>query len=115
MVFRLLAKGLSQRGSAQVLGVDPKTIARRVIRFGDCAKKHLARDNFLSRKCSEIVFDEMETFEHTKLKPLTIPMAVEQGTRRILAVDVGKIAAKGHLAKISLKNMVLESVSAKKF
>ena len=41
----------------------------------------------------------METFEHTKLKPLTIPMAVEQGTRRILAVDVGKIAAKGHLAK----------------
>ena len=45
----------------------------------------------------------METFEHTKLKPLTIPMAVEQGTRRILAVDVGKIAAKGHLAKISLK------------
>ena len=103
LVFRLLAKGLSQRGSAQVLGVDPKTIARRVIRFGDCAKKHLARHNFLSSKCSEIVFDEMETFEHTKLKPLTIPMAVEQGNRRILAVDVGKIAAKGHLAKISLK------------
>ena len=50
LVFRLLAKGLSQRGSAQVLGVNPKTIARRVIRFGDCAKKHLARHNFLESK-----------------------------------------------------------------
>ena len=113
-MFRLLAKDSLKRGSAQVFGP-----ARRQLQDGllalDCAKRHLARDNFLSRKCSEIVFDEMETFEHTKLKPLTIPMAVEQGTRRILAVDVGKIAAKGHLAEISLKKYGPRSVSAKKF
>ena len=97
-VFRLLAKGLSQNGIAQVLQVDPKTIARRVTRFGNCARKHLFSEN---KKVDQIVFDEMESFEHTKLKPVTIPLAVEKGTRKILYVGVGKIAAKGHLAQIS--------------
>lgn len=103
VVFRLLAKGLSQRGSAQVLGVDPKTIARRVIRFGSCAKKYVRQLQREQNKVTEVVFDEMESFEHTKLKPLTIPMVVENKTRRILAIEVGKIAAKGHLAQIARK------------
>ena len=100
-VFRLLSKGNSQRGCAQILGVHPKTIARRVTRFGSCAKKHLRSFQKKTRNICEVVFDEMESFEHTKLKPLTIPLAVENKTRKILALDVGKIAAKGHLAEIS--------------
>ena len=102
-VFRLLSKGNSIRGSAQVLGVDPKTIARRVTRFGNCSKKQLEQQRQKLSKISEIVFDEMETFEHTKLKPLTIPMVVENGSRRILAIEVGRIAAKGLLAEVSRK------------
>ncbi len=50
-----------------------------------------------------IEFDEMETFEITKCKPLSIPMVVEKGTRRILGFRVASMPAKGPLAKISLK------------
>jgi len=49
-----------------------------------------------------IQIDELETIEHTKLKPLTIPLCVSHNYK-ILALSVGKIRAKGHLANISVK------------
>lgn len=99
-VFLMLSKGMSQRGCAEVLGVDPKTISRRVWRFGRCAKNHLRKLQKSNLNIESVTFDEMETFEHTKLKPLTIPLAVDTKTRKILALGVGKIAAKGHLASL---------------
>jgi hypothetical protein len=48
-------------------------------------------------------FDDMETSEHTKLKPLSITLAVESKTRRILDFQVSQMPAKGHLAKLSRK------------
>ena len=113
-MFRLLAKGVSQRASAQILEVDPKTIARRVTRFGKCARKHLKARRLTMNKVSEVVFDEMESFEHSKLKPLTIPLAVEKKTRVILALNVGIIAAKGHLAHLSKKKYGYRKCQRKK-
>ncbi len=103
MVFRLYSKGNSERAIAQIIGVNKKTIARRVTPFANCARKHLEKMRAETADITEIVFDEMESFEHTKLKPLTIPLAVEKHTRKILAYDVGKIAAKGPLARLSIK------------
>jgi hypothetical protein len=40
----------------------------------------------------------METAEHTKMKPLSIALAVEEGSRRIVAVEVASMPAKGLLA-----------------
>lgn len=48
-------------------------------------------------------FDDVESFEHSKCKPVSITMAVESGTRRILGFRVSKMPAKGHLAKIARK------------
>ena len=64
-------------------------------------------------KVSEVVFDEMESFEHTKLKPLTIPIAVEKKSRKILALNVGKIAAKGHLASLGKRKYGLRKCERK--
>ncbi len=44
----------------------------------------------------------MESIEHTKLKPLTIPLCVSD-QYQILGITVGKIPAKGHLAEVSQK------------
>jgi hypothetical protein len=44
----------------------------------------------------------MESIEHTKLKPLTLPLAVGDDYR-IYAVSVGRIQAKGLLAELSRK------------
>ena len=94
LVYRLLCKGVSQRGSAFVLGVKQETIARRIDRFGAQAKRNLAHLRASSGNLNQIMLDEMESFEHTKLKPLTMPIAVDEKTRKILALSVGKIAAK---------------------
>lgn len=99
--FRLLCCGLSQRRCAFLLGTKPIAIARRVDRFGACGRNNLEVYRKTRPKAQTILLDEMESFEHTKCKPLTMPIAVEEGTRKILALRVGKIAAKGHLAEIS--------------
>ena len=49
-----------------------------------------------------IEFDDQETSEHTKCKPLSIGLMVEEETRRILGYNVARMPAKGLLAKISV-------------
>jgi hypothetical protein len=51
----------------------------------------------------EVQFDELETYEHTKMKPLSVPLAVDAKTRRILAFQVCSMPAKGLLAKKSVQ------------
>jgi hypothetical protein len=51
----------------------------------------------------EIQFDDLETHEHTKCKPLSVALAVEAKTRKILGFQVSRMPAKGRLSKISLK------------
>jgi hypothetical protein len=58
----------------------------------------------LSRPLARIIqFDDLETFEHTKYKPVSVTLAVEETTRRILAVAVSQMPAKGRLVKKSVQ------------
>ena len=89
--------GNTQRRTARFLNCSKNTIALKLIWLS----KHSAN----SKKNSDgehWQFDEMETIEHTKLKPLTIPICVNENYE-ILGIDVGKIKAKGHLSLISQK------------
>jgi hypothetical protein len=63
------------------------------------------QENLLSALPSidKVHFDDMETSEHTKMKPLAIPIAVEHPSRLILSVDVASMPAKGLLAEKSRK------------
>lgn len=60
------------------------------------------RQKFASCRLEKIVFDEMETFEHTKLKPVSIALAVTT-KREILATEIAQMPAKGLLAAKSRK------------
>jgi hypothetical protein len=99
----LLCSGFSQRRAARKLEVDPKTIARRLPFLGDLArvanKRHLERRGPVERVC----FDDMESSIHTKLKPVSIPLAVEKKTREIIYLRVCSMPAKGLLAEKSRK------------
>ena len=103
LTFKILCSGVSQRRSAYLVGIKPIGIARRVIRFGACSSHNLEAYRHTRDPAQIVQIDEMESFEHTKCKPLTIPIAVERGTRKILSLRVGAIAAKGKLAEISKK------------
>jgi len=102
-LFDLLAAGVSQRKCAELLRIHRKTVARRLLMLGKTCRERNQKQLAKAAKVSTVVFDEMETFEHTKCKPLSIALAVEEKSRRILAVHVSQMPAKGHLARIAMK------------
>lgn len=97
-VLRLHCEGLPQRGMARILGVSRRTIERKFLwlaaQLGPFAKTKTWKD------FQELSFDEMETIEHTKLKPLSIVLCVSENYE-ILKAQVAVMPAKGALARLS--------------
>lgn len=94
-VFLLIVSGNTQQRTAELLDCSPTTVARKL--------QWLAlykTDQSFKQNSEHIQIDEMESIEHTKLKPLTIPICVSD-SYKILGLSVGKIPAKGHLAELS--------------
>ena len=106
VIDRLYDSGVSQRRLARVLGLNPKTVVRKIRFLAE--QKRIGHGLFLEshyrrHPLTAIQFDDLETSEHTKCKPLSVTLAVDPGTRKILQFQVSQMPAKGHLAKISLK------------
>ena len=93
-VFHLLVSGNTQARSAEILNCSATTIARKLLWLAQF------KPNYPPTNALHIQIDEMESIEHTKLKPLTIPLCVSDDYK-ILGINVGKIPAKGHLADLS--------------
>jgi len=100
--FQNFCSLVSMRRSAILLSVSRGTIDRRLLYLKRVAQvshasmqKHLAEKGMLS---SDIQFDDMETFDHTKMKPVSIPLVVDSKTRLILGIDAAQMPAKGPLA-----------------
>ncbi len=107
----LLGSTVTLRRAAQVAGVNRKTVVRKFLFLGKQAElenSKISEQSLLSPE-SEIQFDELETFEHTKLKPLSVPLAVEAKTRRILSIQVARMPAKGLLAEKSRRKYGLRA------
>lgn len=103
LIFHSLVSGESQRRIALLLKLNRKTVVRKMRFLGIMA--YLAHQDSLNAfpPSAEVEFDDLETFEHSKLKPLSVPMLVETGSRRILGFRVGRMPAKGLLVARSLK------------
>ena len=99
LVFSLFASGTSQRRMAKILSVNQKTIVRKFLVLGQICTNDMKENKHLpNRKIESFIFDDMETFEHTKMKPLSITLAVEEKTRLIIDFRVSSMKAKGHLS-----------------
>ncbi len=97
-----ICSGVSRRQIAYKLGINVKTVNRYFVVLGRraCLELKAVRKN--NKHETNVQFDEMESFYHTKCKPVSIPMVVTED-RFILSVSVCSMPAKGHLAKISRK------------
>lgn len=101
-VFELLVSGVSQRRVARLSGTTQTTVARKLVFMSKFA--NTTQNQRLAKMRGTVdgaVFDEMETFEHSKCKPVAIAVAVEEKSRLILGVSAVSMPAKGRLAKIS--------------
>ena len=100
LLRKLLCSGVSQRRAARILNLHRVTVARKFLFLAFEAEFFLQSENLNKPRAKVIEFDDMETFEHTKCKPLSITLAVESGSRRILGLEVRQMAANGPLARV---------------
>ena len=101
IIFSLLCGGYSLRRCALDLGLNRKTVVRKFLFLGGLALIELESLNALYPKAQTLEFDDMESFEHTKCKPLSITIAVETKKRRILGFEISSMPAKGRLARMA--------------
>jgi hypothetical protein len=104
VVLKLYASAMTQRRMAIVLGINRKTVVRKFLFAAYLARKeHQRRIEEGELKTSVAQFDEMESFEHTRLKPLSVAIAVRARTGEILDAQVATMSCKGHLAAVALR------------
>lgn len=100
---RLLVSGVSQNRAAYLLQVDPKTVARRFRFLAHQAR--ISQESALAKipdgAFGSIQFDDLESSIHTKCKPVSVCLAVESNSRKILGFQVKSMPAKGLLAKVA--------------
>jgi len=99
----LLSSCMSMRRIGLALGIHPITVARKMEYIA--IQYRLKSDEFFqdAKKIKGIQIDELQTIEHTKCKPLSVAMAVAEGSRKIVGFRVSQMPATGHLASISRK------------
>ena len=102
-VRNLLVSNVSQRRTARILGINRKTVVRKFHFLAEHARETLKQTNLTFPESIEVEFDDLETAEHTKCKPISLTMAVESYSRRILGFEVSPMPAKGKLASLSRK------------
>ena len=100
-LFKQLCSNTSMRRSAVLIGIARKTVDRRLIYFEKVAIGFQAEMLANLPKVNDVHFDDMESSIHTKLKPVSMPLAVEHPTRLILAIGVASMPAKGNIAELS--------------
>ena len=100
LIFNLLVSGNTQRRAAKLLKCSKNTVSQKLIWLSQYPEQ--ISNVFSEQNTEHIQIDELETIEHTKLKPLTIPICVSSNYK-ILGLSVGRIKAKGHLSEISAK------------
>ena len=101
MLFNLMCEGVTLRGAARILRCAKKTVERKfefvAVQSRVRHKTAIANGEF---RTDLVSMDEMETYELTKLKPLSITLAVTEGGL-IVETQVAEMKCKGHLAYLS--------------
>lgn len=101
-LLQLLSSGVTMRRCARVLRINRRTVDRKLIYLAKKARR--SHGEFLADLGSSVLdleFDDLITTEHTKMKPLTVSLAVDANRRYILGAVVGRIPANGLLAEKS--------------
>lgn len=102
LVYELLASGISMRRAAKITKLSRGTITRRLCYFGKKSRVEQKRrlDLLKKDKVEHLQIDDLVTKENSKLKPLSVSIAVDAKRRYILGAEVSELRAFGHLASV---------------
>ena len=91
-VMALYCEGNTLRGIGRLLGISYNTVVAKFKFMANLAReRHLKALQEGEIKTKYVQFDEMQTFEHTKKKPLGIELSIRPKTGQILAAKVCRI------------------------
>ncbi len=93
-----LCSSMSMRRFAKLYKTSRTTVKRKLDFLANQARLNQAQWLKQQDLFVEIQFDDLETFEHSKCKPITVTMVVNSD-RKILGYGVAQIGAKGLLTK----------------
>jgi transposase-like protein len=103
-LLKLLSSGVSMRRSAILLGLNKRTVERKLPFLARrCRKLNERHLHKYKGRVFNIQIDDLITKENSKLKPLSVSIAVDEDRRTILGVEVSQIPAFGLLSKFALK------------
>ncbi len=104
-VLHLIGSSVSMKRIAKILDIHELTVKRKLIYLSKVAKKTQIEflQSLRNNPIQHMQFDDLITNEHTKLKPLSISLAVDVRSRMILGAQVSYIPSFGHLAELSQK------------
>ncbi len=104
VLIRLLSSGVSLRRCALLLSVHRTTVERKLpLLAHHCRRLNQRHMRQFVGRIQRLQIDDLITKENSKLKPLSVSVAVDQDRRTIVAVEVSQIPAFGHLAKFARK------------
>ena len=105
-LFLFLCSGISQRRAAFLLNCNRKTVKTKLTLLSARAiheHSDWLEERFKNVPIDHVQFDDLETSEHSKCKPLSVTLAVHAKTREILNFQVKRMPARGLLTKIALQ------------
>ena len=90
ILFKLLSSGVSMRRAAIILNIHRITVKRKMHFLAKRARERhdFFLDSLTTNQVDHLQFDDLITTEHTKLKPLSISIAVDAKRRFILGAEV---------------------------
>ena len=94
-----IASSTAQRRIALKHGCARKTVARKIAFLAQQARQKTAAWLDAHGPFTHVQWDELLSFEHTRLKPLSVAVMSSVGDRCILAYGVAPIPASGLIAK----------------
>jgi len=97
---KALASSVTFRRSAVIFGVARNTVVAKFIWIAQRSRReHLKMLAHREDKVRSVEFDEMETYQASRLNMLSISMAVDSATGDILHAKVARMRPKGRLAQ----------------
>ena len=89
-ITRMYCERMSLRGIARTLNIDIKTAVRYFLENSEVSKNRNLKDLKQGKiKTSFMQFDQLETYEHTKRRPVGIQISIRHKTGEIISAKVG--------------------------
>jgi hypothetical protein len=100
----MLCSGVTMRRTAKVVRVHRRTVVRKLKFLAErarCAHQEALKTGKFHT--TYVQFDEMETYEESKLKPLSIALAVRGKNGQVLSAKVATMNCHGKMAATSVQ------------